>query len=101
MLEARLVFSMLKGGYNLIIILNIRYEDDWYFYIEPGALRRIVANIISNALKYTPKGLVTVTLTTSQESNNKRSLYNDRTSRRIVNLTVTDTSKGMSKDFIE
>jgi signal transduction histidine kinase len=54
MLEAGLVFSMLKGGYNLIVILNIRYEDDWCFYTEPGALRRIAANIIGNALKYTP-----------------------------------------------
>jgi hypothetical protein len=101
MLEAGLVFSMSKGGYNLIVILNIRYEDDWCFYTEPGALRRIAANIIGNALKYTPQGSVTVTLTTSQEINNKRSLYNDRTSGRIVNLTVTDTGKGMSKDFVE
>jgi hypothetical protein len=28
MLEAGLVFSMSKGGYNLIVILNIQYEDD-------------------------------------------------------------------------
>jgi signal transduction histidine kinase len=65
MLEAGLVFSMLKGGYNLIVILNIRYEDDWCFYTEPGVLCWIAANIIGNALKYTLQGLVTVTLTTS------------------------------------
>ncbi|KAL5399167.1 hypothetical protein PMIN03_012704 [Paraphaeosphaeria minitans] len=99
MLEAGLVFSMSKRGYTLVVILNIRYEDNWCFYTEPGALRRIAANIIGNALKYTPQGSVTVTLTTSQEIDNERSLNNDRTSGRMVNLTVTDTGKGMSNDF--
>ncbi|KAL5371379.1 hypothetical protein DPSP01_014307 [Paraphaeosphaeria sporulosa] len=101
MLEAGLVFSMSKGGYALVVILNIRYDDNWCFYTEPGALRRIAANIIGNALKYTPQGSVTVTLTTSQEIDNKRPLNNDRTSGRMVHLTVTDTGKGMSNDFVE
>jgi CheY-like chemotaxis protein len=101
MLEAGMVFGMSKGGYTLVVILNIRYEDNWCFCTEPGALRRIAANIIGNAMKYTPQGSVTVTLTTSQEIDDKRSLNNDHTSGHIVNLTVTDTGKGMSKDFLE
>jgi CheY-like chemotaxis protein len=101
MLEAGLVFSMSKRGYTLAVILNIRYEDNWCFYTEPGALRRIAANIIGNAMKYTPQGSVIITLTTSQEIDDKRSVNNDRPSGRMVNLTVTDTGKGMSKDFVE
>jgi len=101
MLEAGLVLSMSKGGYNLLILLNIQYEDNWCFYTEPGALRRIVANIIGNAMKYTSRGSVTVTLTTSQAIDGKRSLTNDHTSGYMVNLTVTDTGKGMSKDFLK
>jgi hypothetical protein len=101
MLEAGLVFSKSKGGYSLIVILNIRYEDDWCFYTEPGAVRRIAANIIGNAIKYTPQGSVTVTLTTSQEVDDTRSPSGDRTSGRMINLIVSDTGKGMSKDFVE
>lgn len=101
MLEAGMVFGMSKGGYTLVVILNIRYKDNWCFYTEPGALRRIAANIIGNAMKYTSQGSVTVTLTTSQEIDDKRSLNNDHTSGHMVNLTVTDTGKGMSKDFLE
>ncbi|KAL5373440.1 hypothetical protein PMIN02_012435 [Paraphaeosphaeria minitans] len=101
MLEAGLVFSMSKRPYTIVVILNIRYEDNWCFYTEPGALRRIAANIIGNALKYTPHGSVTVTLTTSEEIGNGRVLNNDGFSGRIVNLTVTDTGKGMSNDFVE
>ncbi|KAH7064201.1 hypothetical protein BKA63DRAFT_497034 [Paraphoma chrysanthemicola] len=101
MLEAGLLFSTPKEDYNTVVILNIRYEDNWCFYTEPGALRRIAANVIGNALKYTPQGSVTVTLSTSQELEDTRSSNTDRSSGRMVNLTVTDTGRGMSQEFLE
>ncbi|KAH7072589.1 hypothetical protein FB567DRAFT_612160 [Paraphoma chrysanthemicola] len=101
MLESGLLFSASKDDYRTMVILNIRYEDNWCFYTEPGALRRIAANVIGNALKYTSQGSVTVTLATSQELEDKRSSNMDRASGRMVNLTVTDTGRGMSRDFLE
>lgn len=35
------------------VILDVQPPDDWHFYTQPGAFRRVVMNLFGNALKYT------------------------------------------------
>ncbi|KAJ5460578.1 uncharacterized protein N7458_002130 [Penicillium daleae] len=58
------------------VILDIA-PTDWIYHAPPGAVRRIIMNLFSNAFKYTAAG---------QERN--------------VVLTVSDTGKGISKEFL-
>jgi len=53
-----------------------------------GKLRQVVQNVVDNAMKYTPKG--SITLTTHDDLKLKK-----------VYITIKDTGVGMSKDTIE
>ncbi|KAK0386726.1 hypothetical protein NLU13_6561 [Sarocladium strictum] len=81
-----------KSG-NTSIHVTIDPLDDWLFYTHPGAIRRLVMNLIGNSLKYTTAGIIQVSL--SQEKP-KRS-----TGERLVRLTVRDTGRGMGKDYLQ
>ncbi|KAK5696291.1 hypothetical protein LTR17_024327 [Elasticomyces elasticus] len=90
------------------VTLDIRYHESWIFMTEPGALRRIMMNIIGNAVKYSPEGVVNVSLeawdaekTESQGEAQPRWCDEDETKKKLVAFTVKDTGKGMSKDFLE
>ena len=57
-------------------------------------------NIFGNALKYTPAGFIKIKLEAypiAPEPGSKSS----STERTMVTLTVTDSGKGMSKEFME
>jgi CheY-like chemotaxis protein len=86
---------------NVIIIYNVDYEEDWSFYTEPGALRRVMINLIGNALKYTSKGSVVVSLAAPRVIKDEHTVSNDIDAGRTITLTVVDTGKGMSKTFME
>jgi CheY-like chemotaxis protein len=86
---------------EVTVVLNIDFQDSWNYHTEPGAFRRIATNIIGNALKYTKKGLVTITLTGADFNQDNSKQDNDQDRDRIVTLTVKDTGKGMSKDFVD
>ena len=68
--------------------------NDWVYHIPPGALRRIIMNIFSNALKYTEAGSVALRL----EVDNSSSRHS--TQEDIVTLTVSDTGRGISEEFL-
>jgi CheY-like chemotaxis protein len=86
---------------NVIIIYNVDYEENWSFYTEPGALRRVMINLIGNALKYTSKGSVIVSLAAPRVIKDEHTVSNDLDAGRTITLTVVDTGKGMSKTFME
>lgn len=72
-----------------IVILDIKPRDNWVVRTQPGALRRIVMNLLGNALKYTETGFVSVSLQVeSQIDHNLK-----------VRLQVMDSGKGMSLEF--
>lgn len=76
------------------LTLNIDDYTDWRVRTQPGAVRRIVMNILGNALKYTAKGCIDVSL----EVDRSRS----KTSSNLhMTLQFSDTGFGMSDDFMK
>ena len=76
-------------------------SDDWLFLCSPGAIRRIVMNLVGNSLKYTRTGSISVNIGLK-----KRGSIPDFAGRRnqqdsILVLTVVDTGQGMSDDFLK
>ncbi|KAI7090810.1 hypothetical protein KC356_g1132 [Hortaea werneckii] len=79
----------------LSIILDIAWRRSWVLDISPGSWTRIITNLVSNALKYTPKGTVTIKL----QSGNITTLP-DGQERADITLIVEDTGIGMSPTFL-
>lgn len=85
---------------SLTVIIDIDFMDQWKFPTVPGTWRRLTMNIFGNALKYTPAGFIKIKLEAhpiAPEAGSKSGVA-DRT---MVTLTVTDSGKGMSKEFME
>ncbi|RAL17396.1 hybrid sensor histidine kinase/response regulator [Aspergillus homomorphus CBS 101889] len=78
------------------VLLDIA-RHNWIFQTHPGALRRIIMNLVGNALKYTEAGKVLLEMTLT-EAPQKKSGYGKP--RDILLLTVSDTGKGISEEFL-
>lgn len=72
------------------IILDIQ-RADWTFTTQPGAIRRILQNLLGNALKYTANGSVTIHLRQEHGPGGQD----------LVVLSVTDTGKGIGQHFLD
>ncbi|KAG4034547.1 hypothetical protein MFRU_003g05060 [Monilinia fructicola] len=80
------------------VILDIAL-DDYNFTTQPGAFRRVIMNLLGNALKYTSHGYVRVKLETAPLED--LSIYDgEKTPRSLLILTVSDTGKGISSEFL-
>ncbi|KAJ5428379.1 CheY-like superfamily [Penicillium cf. griseofulvum] len=81
---------------NVEVVVDVSFRD-WVYRTQPGALRRIIMNIFGNAMKYTESGRVTISLAASSQSEgrSRREGLED-----LVTLTVTDTGKGISEEFL-
>lgn len=91
--DPSLVAQKLQAG--VAVYLNIDPTVSWNFHAQPGALRRIVMNIIGNALKYTKRGSIIVSLT-------QESLSAKRKSRQpSIIFSVSDSGRGISADFLQ
>ncbi|KAJ4158013.1 uncharacterized protein LMH87_008560 [Akanthomyces muscarius] len=78
----------------VLVYLRVDSTCKWMFYLPGGAIRRIIMNLVGNALKFTTKGAVWVTLGQAKVSAKLRP------SETLVKLVVQDTGKGISEDFI-
>ncbi|KAL5087564.1 hypothetical protein Trisim1_007787 [Trichoderma cf. simile WF8] len=78
---------------EVTVFLEIDHAFNWRFYTQPGAIRRIVMNLLGNSLKYTQKGSIKVRLTQSKP---KRKSSADA----IVHIIVSDTGKGIGEDYL-
>lgn len=71
--------------------LKLTYSNDkqgpYCANADPGKIRQVVTNLIDNAIKYTPKGSVSVRLSRNKKSN------------KIV-IAVADTGMGIDKDTL-
>ena len=75
------------------VILDIERSDSvaWQCQIATGGWKRVVINLITNALKYTPAGYVRATLRRKVKPGSRR--------RFDAVLSVADSGKGMSQEF--
>lgn len=74
--------------------------QDYHFTTQPGAFRRVVMNLLGNALKYTSHGYVRVTLSASEMDDFHDMESGEVVPRSMVVLTVADTGKGISPEFL-
>lgn len=82
---------------NVDVVIDIA-PNDWTYSTPPGALRRIIMNIFSNAIKYTEAGHVSLHLEAKEASATSFSRHG--TKEHLVTLTVSDTGKGISEGFL-
>ncbi len=77
--------------------------QNYHFTTQPGALRRLIMNLLGNALKYTSHGYVRIKLesTDMQDFSPPNTAGGGESVARCqVTLTVSDTGKGISPDFL-
>ncbi|KAL4897520.1 hypothetical protein BDV59DRAFT_190499 [Aspergillus ambiguus] len=81
---------------NVEVLIDIA-QNDWVYQTQPGALRRIIMNVFGNAMKYTESGRVSLHLavTEASDSRSRRAGIDE-----LVTLTVSDTGKGISEEFL-
>ncbi|KAF7589407.1 hypothetical protein BBP40_004311 [Aspergillus hancockii] len=80
-----------NGG--LTTIVDIEWQDNWHYKIYAGAWRRVVMNLFGNAMKYTRSGFVRLLM-------KKSTLVIDGNTHPAIHLTVSDSGRGMSQDFL-
>ena len=76
------------------LILKIETCDNWWVRTQPGAIRRIVTNILSNALKYTDSGTIEASLSLNGQARKS-------TDKRPICISIKDTGRGMSASFLK
>jgi signal transduction histidine kinase len=83
----------LQGDIQTSVILDIERSGstDWVCKLATGGWKRILINLVTNALKYTPAGFVHVALERRAKPGSRR--------RFDAVLSVADSGKGMSDDF--
>jgi signal transduction histidine kinase len=94
----------LQFGVNndlLTVIIDIDFRDSWQFPTVPGTWRRLTMNIFGNALKYTKAGYIRIKLEARAISSVVSAIDNNPTDRTMVTLTISDTGRGMSSDFLK
>ncbi|OAA74840.1 histidine kinase [Akanthomyces lecanii RCEF 1005] len=80
---------------SVAVFLMIDPHCNWTFFTEAGAMRRIIMNLFANSLKYTRKGVITVSLTQRAPKTSR-----PRMASKVV-LTISDTGVGISQDFLD
>lgn len=84
---------------EVAVVFDVDLQD-YQFTTQPGAFRRVVMNLLGNALKYTSHGYVRIKLTSTPMED-----FHDVETREIIPramlvLTVTDTGKGIAPEFL-
>jgi signal transduction histidine kinase len=74
------------------VIIDID-RGDWVFLTQPGALRRVIMNLVGNAIKYTTHGTIKIRL-------QLKNLDSAGDESKMMILTVMDTGKGISPMFL-
>ena len=81
---------------SIAVILYIS-PGEWAFHCAPGAIQRILMNLVGNSLKYTKSGYIKIKV---EEQTEMQYQLEGEKGRSQVTVTVTDTGIGISKDFL-
>ncbi|KAF1844721.1 sensor histidine kinase-like protein/response regulator [Cucurbitaria berberidis CBS 394.84] len=74
---------------SVAVSLIVEPDVSWIVRSQPGALRRIVMNLLGNALKYTDSGFIAIKMLQSSSTPGSIDL----------SLTVEDSGRGMSGEY--
>lgn len=74
------------------LVVRIEQSQAWQIRSLPGAWRRIVMNLLGNAIKWTKSGLIEISLSRARDQPDPRCL--------LTHLAVTDTGSGIASDFL-
>jgi len=85
----------------LTIIIDIDFRERWKFPTVPGTWRRLTMNIFGNALKYTKVGYIKIKLEARAIPPVATATNANPPGKTMVTLTVSDTGRGMSSDFLK
>jgi signal transduction histidine kinase/CheY-like chemotaxis protein len=85
------------------IIFDVQRAAEWNLFTQAGCWRRILMNIFSNALKYTPEGYIYIGLKlaeTPAQGRDASSGSADQKSQYNVILTIKDTGQGIGTEYL-
>ncbi|USW57440.1 Putative signal transduction response regulator, receiver domain, histidine kinase/HSP90-like ATPase [Septoria linicola] len=80
------------SGSGVTVLLDVTARHDWRVTTQPGAISRIVMNLLGNAFKYTSEGFIALSLRAFGD------VHNDQVS---VLIRVVDSGRGMSENFLQ
>jgi len=80
------IFRPLAAAKNLKLVIQIPKESRVMMYGDGNRIQQIMTNLISNGIKYTPKGSVTMTI---------------KTMRGHLQFEIKDTGQGMDEECIK
>ncbi|KAI1338408.1 hypothetical protein F5Y15DRAFT_387135 [Xylariaceae sp. FL0016] len=80
---------------DVSVLMDIDPNVSWNFRTQPGALRRIILNILGNSLRYTNKGFITISVEQEKRMSKKKQPTT------YLKLTFIDTGKGIGPEFMQ
>ena len=90
--KQNIVKGQMEHSTPVSLTLNIAEGVDFRVSSQPGGIRRILMNLLGNALKYTNHGSIDVSLTVDSDRSDEGILH--------TCITVADTGIGISEDFV-
>ncbi|KAI0121972.1 hypothetical protein F4814DRAFT_407100 [Daldinia grandis] len=88
--EEQIHSGSVKFSGKVFLILHIQHLASWCLQGQTGGLRRVIMNVVGNAIKYCRTGCIDVSLEAKEIT----------PSNYEVDLSVKDTGIGMSKNFL-
>ncbi|KAK3614091.1 hypothetical protein LTR56_027490 [Elasticomyces elasticus] len=99
-LESGRLYTASSSDIGPTVTLNIGYHDSWVIMTEPGALRRIMMNVIGGAVVVSLH-VCAIEAQESQDNAQPGCSGEGGKERKVILFAVKDTGKGMSRDFLE
>ncbi|KAK7728973.1 hypothetical protein SLS57_002205 [Botryosphaeria dothidea] len=89
---------------RVLLTMDIEKRNNWRIYTEPGAWRRIVLNLVGNALKYTSQGIIEISLKqvdTPKQQPSSLTEDNPPPPERHICFSVKDSGRGISPEYLK
>lgn len=80
---------------GVLVYLDIDPTVSWQFRTQPGAIRRVVMNLLGNSLKFTRKGYIWISLRQM-----KLPTRNGQLQTKVI-LMVSDSGKGIGDEYLQ